>query len=77
MTKGYSPFWDTEKEVVIRDSMEFYITDMQEKVYEVYGEEHQVLTVYFNAYMENDGVDRWNRKQYGKDYYEIVKYLDK
>ena len=30
MNRGYSPFWDTEKEVVIMDSHLFYITDIKE-----------------------------------------------
>ena len=42
-----------------------WITDMQEKVYQVYDEQHQVLTIYFNAYPESKNqfsVDQWNQK---------------
>ena len=71
MDKGYSPFVD-EEEVVIRDSQWLWITAMKEETYEVYGDQHQVLVVYFNAYQENDfgGVNEFNKKEYGKAYWD-------
>ena len=74
MDEKYSVFWDSEKEVVLPDSIRMWITGMKEELFKVYDEQHQVLTVFFNAYPpmghEKDmGVDEWNQKHYGKDYY--------
>ena len=50
MDKGYSPFDKEEEEILVTDNKEMWITDMKDETHQVFGDEVQVLTVYFNAY---------------------------
>ena len=48
---------------------------MEEEPYQVFGEEHMVMTVYANAYMKRSGVDSFCLKQYGKDYFSVCQHM--
>ena len=68
MNRGYTPFIQ-EEEVVVKDGQEMWVTKIEKQTHEVFGEEHEVTTVYFNAYQEGGEVDKWNQEQFKKDYY--------